>query len=154
MSTLPAMRVGVLGSGEVGRALARGFADRGHDVLIGSRGQASEELATWLEGPGAGVKAGTFAETAGHGDPVSRADERVSLNGAVLDRLPGPGDLVVDAARPRRRERADSGLDPFVAAVGTLADAADTDPGGHVAARDRRRLERGHDRGRAERAGP
>jgi predicted dinucleotide-binding enzyme len=34
---LPETRVGVLGSGEVGRRLAEGFRSRGHDVMIGSR---------------------------------------------------------------------------------------------------------------------
>ncbi len=31
------MRIGILGSGDVGKALARGFSSRGHDVAIGSR---------------------------------------------------------------------------------------------------------------------
>ena len=34
---LPRSRVGVLGSGEVGRRLAAGFAGCGHEVMIGSR---------------------------------------------------------------------------------------------------------------------
>ena len=102
MSTLPAMRVGVLGSGEVGRALARGFADRGHDVLIGSRGQASEELATWLEGPGAGVKAGTFAETAGHGELVVLAVLGLAVESAIEGAGPErfSGKVVIDATNP------------------------------------------------------
>ena len=37
-------RVGVLGSGEVGRRLAAGFPSRGHDVRIGSRDPAKPEL--------------------------------------------------------------------------------------------------------------
>ena len=31
------MRVGVLGTGDVGKALARGFVSRGHEVKVGSR---------------------------------------------------------------------------------------------------------------------
>ncbi|MGI8429076.1 MAG: NAD(P)-binding domain-containing protein [Solirubrobacteraceae bacterium] len=38
-------RVGVLGSGEVGRRLATGFSSRGHDVMIGSRDPGSPNCA-------------------------------------------------------------------------------------------------------------
>lgn len=62
------MRIGVLGSGAVGRALASGFAGRGHDVMIGSRDPNKADLTEWREGEGAGIEGGTFAETAGHGE--------------------------------------------------------------------------------------
>jgi hypothetical protein len=61
-------RVGVLGSGEVGRRLAAGFKSRGHSVMVGSRDPAKPELAEWLAGEGAGVESGTFADTAAHGE--------------------------------------------------------------------------------------
>ena len=38
------MRIGVLGSGEVGRALARGYLQHGHDVRIGTRQDQVDEL--------------------------------------------------------------------------------------------------------------
>jgi 8-hydroxy-5-deazaflavin:NADPH oxidoreductase len=38
------MRIGVLGSGEVGRALARGYLRHGHDVRIGTRQERVDEL--------------------------------------------------------------------------------------------------------------
>ena len=43
-------RVGVLGTGEVGRRLAGGFSSRGHDVMIGSRDPGKPELGEWLRG--------------------------------------------------------------------------------------------------------
>ena len=46
-------RVGVLGSGEVGRRLAAGFRGRDHDVMIGSRDPAKAELREWLSVDGA-----------------------------------------------------------------------------------------------------
>ena len=67
-SRLPQSRVGVLGSGEVGRRLAAGFASRGHSVMIGSRDPGKPELREWLSGDGSGIRAGTFAETAAHGE--------------------------------------------------------------------------------------
>ena len=81
-------RVGVLGSGEVGRRLAAGFASRGHDVMIGSREPGKPELSEWLSGDGAGIKAGTFAETAEHGELVvlavlgDAAEEAIAEAGA------------------------------------------------------------------------
>ena len=36
------MKIGVLGTGDVGRALASGFVTAGHDVMIGSRSASNE----------------------------------------------------------------------------------------------------------------
>ena len=57
-------RVGVLGTGEVGRRLASGFRGRGHEVTIGSRDPEKPELREWLSTEGAGIQAGTFADAA------------------------------------------------------------------------------------------
>lgn len=64
------MKVGILGSGDVGRALGRGFASRGHDVKIGSRSPKSETLQKWLKVTKGKASTGTFAEAASHGDVV------------------------------------------------------------------------------------
>ena len=47
------MKVGVLGSGEVGQSIARGFAGRGHEVKIGSRTPGKPELTKWKKEAGA-----------------------------------------------------------------------------------------------------
>jgi predicted dinucleotide-binding enzyme len=59
------VRVGVLGSGDVGKVLAAGFASLGHEVKIGSRDP--EKLREWASA-NARVSAGTFAEAAQFGD--------------------------------------------------------------------------------------
>src|ERR1700760_2529749 len=95
-------RVGVLGSGEVGRRLAAGFASRGHDVMIGSRAPGKPELSEWLAGGGTGIKVGTFAETAAHGELVvlaalgNAAEEAIAAAGP--DNFAGKG--VIDAMNP------------------------------------------------------
>jgi predicted dinucleotide-binding enzyme len=48
-------RVGVLGTGEVGRRLTAGFASRDHTVMIGSRDPDKPELRERLSGDGAAV---------------------------------------------------------------------------------------------------
>jgi hypothetical protein len=98
----PQSRVGVLGTGEVGRRLAAGFLSRGHDVMIGSRDPEKPELQEWLSGEGLGIKAGTFAETASYGELLvlalfGAAAEQV-IAGAGPDKF---GDkVVIDAMNP------------------------------------------------------
>ena len=61
------MKVGVLGSGIVGKVLAAGFARHGHEVMIGSR--SPEQLVDWLrENPGAG--SGLFGDVAAFADVI------------------------------------------------------------------------------------
>lgn len=95
-------RVGVLGTGEVGRRLAAGFASRGHEVVIGSRDPAKPELAEWLSGDGAGVVAGTFAEAAAHGELLVLAVLGDAAEAVIADAGPSNfgGKVVIDAMNP------------------------------------------------------
>ena len=95
-------RVGVLGSGEVGRRLAAGFASRGHRVMIGSRDPGKPELREWLFGDGAGVEAGTFAETAAHGELLVLAVLGNAAEEAIADADANSfsGKVVIDAMNP------------------------------------------------------
>src|SRR5581483_3772133 len=61
------MKIGILGSGDVGKALARGFASRGHDVMIGSR--EPEKLQEFTREQKK-TRAGTFEEAAKFGDLI------------------------------------------------------------------------------------
>jgi 8-hydroxy-5-deazaflavin:NADPH oxidoreductase len=98
----PQGRVGVLGTGEVGRRLALGFAAQGHDVMIGSRDPDKPELQEWLSGDGSGITAGTFAETAAHGELLALAlfgmAAEQALSDAGLDNFSGK--VVIDAMNP------------------------------------------------------
>ena len=95
-------RVGVLGSGEVGRRLAAGFRGRGHDVMIGSRDPGKPELREWLSGDGAGIKGGTFAQVAAHGDLLVLAVLGNAAEEAITDagRENFSGKVVIDAMNP------------------------------------------------------
>jgi predicted dinucleotide-binding enzyme len=64
------MRIGVLGTGMVGRAIATKLADLGHEVKMGSRTAANESAAEWVASAGAGASQGTFADAAAHGELV------------------------------------------------------------------------------------
>jgi predicted dinucleotide-binding enzyme len=95
-------RVGVLGSGEVGRRLASGFASRGHGAMIGSRDPDKTELRDWLAGEGAGIEAGTFAETAAHGELLCLAVLGTAAEQAITDAGPEnfSGKVIIDATYP------------------------------------------------------
>ena len=95
-------RVGVLGSGEVGRCLAAGFCGRGHDVMIGSRDADKPELREWLSGDGAGIGAGSFAQTAAHGELLVLALLGTAAEEAIADAGPDNfgGKVVIDAMNP------------------------------------------------------
>ncbi len=96
------MKIGVLGSGPVGRQLGKGFAAHGHDVKLGSRTAGKGELQDWLKATKGKVSVGTFAEAAKFGDaivlcPLGEATEKVV-------KLAGTGNfegkLVIDATNP------------------------------------------------------
>src|SRR5438128_193024 len=95
-------RVGVLGTGEVGRCLAEGFRRGGHDVMIGSRDPGKPELREWLSNEGAGIHAGTFGQAAAHGELLvlavlgNAAEE--AINNAGPDNFTGK--VVIDAMNP------------------------------------------------------
>lgn len=96
------MRIGIIGTGDVGRVLGAGFIKHGHDVMIGSREPASDKLKTWLSGPGKGGKTGTFADAAKFGDVVVLATLWSGTENAI--RLADPknfaGKTVIDATNP------------------------------------------------------
>jgi 8-hydroxy-5-deazaflavin:NADPH oxidoreductase len=94
------VRVGVLGSGDVGRVLAAGFVGLGHEVKIGSRD--AQKLQAWADAAGKSASTGTFAEAAQFGDIIVLA----TLGTATADviRLAGvesfDGKVVIDATNP------------------------------------------------------
>ena len=49
------MRYGVLGTGQVGRALAGRLVDVGHEVRMGSRSPHNQPAAAWVAETGAGA---------------------------------------------------------------------------------------------------
>jgi predicted dinucleotide-binding enzyme len=64
------MKVGILGTGEVGQSLGRGFVALGHEVKMGSRKSGNEKAEKWAKEAGAKASAGTFAEAAAFGELV------------------------------------------------------------------------------------
>jgi 8-hydroxy-5-deazaflavin:NADPH oxidoreductase len=111
------MRIGVLGTGMVGQALASRLIETGHDVVMGSRDAANDKAAAWVAARPERAAAGTFADAAAHGEVVFNATGGdVSL--AAL-RLAGAenlaGKVLIDVANPMKP---DSGFPPQLDPVG------------------------------------
>lgn len=92
-------RVGVLGSGDVGRVLAAGFAGLGHQVKIGSRDP--DKLRDFANSSSR-LSTGTFAETAAFGDILVLATLGTATEDVI--RLAGverfDGKVVIDTTNP------------------------------------------------------
>jgi len=95
------MKVGVLGSGTVGKTLASGLLEHGYEVTLGTRDPGQEDIASWAaKAPGA--RTGTFRDAANFGDLVILS----VLARAVEDviRLAGPenfrGKVLIDTNNP------------------------------------------------------
>lgn len=98
------MNVGILGSGDVGKALARGFVSRGHKVTIASR--EPSKLAGFVHEHRDKLAAGTFEEAARSGDVLVLATA-FGVAKEALD-LAGPqncsGKVIVDVTNPLNYE--------------------------------------------------
>ena len=92
------MKVGILGTGDVARALGRGFIALGHEVRMGSRSAANDKAAAWVKETGERSSAGTFADAAAFGEVIVLATLGVA-NEAVLQAAGAEkfaGKLVID----------------------------------------------------------
>jgi len=84
------MKIGIIGSGSVGRVLGNAFLSEGHSVMLGSRTPAKEEVQKWVNENPSG-KAGNFAETAAFGETLVLATQGDGTLDAL--HLAGPSNL-------------------------------------------------------------
>jgi len=76
------MKIGILGSGNVGQTLAAGFLKHGHAIMLGTRDPRKPAVQQWLQStPGATV--GTFEEAAQFGELVVLATLGRAVEAAI-----------------------------------------------------------------------
>ena len=96
------MKIGVLGTGMVGNAVAGKFVELGHGVRMGSREAGNEKARAWADAAGERASEGTFADAAAHGELVVNctAGEHSleALEQAGTDNLAGK--VLLDVANP------------------------------------------------------
>jgi len=99
------MKLGVLGTGVVGNAIAGKLVQLGHDVKMGSRAAGNPKAQEWVKGAGAKASEGTFQDAAAFGevlfnctsgmgslDALKQAGEK-NLSGKVLVDISNPLDF-------------------------------------------------------------
>jgi hypothetical protein len=96
------MKIGLLGSGDVARALGLGFTARDHDVMIGTRDPAGAKAQALVAKLGSRARAGSFADAAEFAEVAVLATlwtgTENALRLAAADRLAGK--VVIDATNP------------------------------------------------------
>jgi len=96
------MRIGVLGTGAVGRRIATKLVELGHEVTMGSRSAESEALLEWVQEADGDARGGTFAEAASAAELVfnctSGEASLEALAAAGAESLAGK--VLVDVANP------------------------------------------------------
>jgi predicted dinucleotide-binding enzyme len=96
------MKVGILGTGDVGKALGNGFLATGHQVIMGSRSASNESALEWAKEGGAEASVGTFADAVAASDLIVFAVKGVANPDVVksvgADKFAGK--VVIDATNP------------------------------------------------------
>ena len=128
------MRVGVLGTGDVGRVLGSAFVTLGHEVRMGAREATNDKAAAWAREAGPRASAGTFADAAAFGELVVFATLGVANEQIVkaAGHDPFAGKVVIDATNPLDFS---GGMPPALAIAGNDSGGEQLQrllPGAHV----------------------
>ena len=95
------MKVGIIGSGIVGRVLATAFLKEGNEVMLGTRDTSKEDVVKWKAENTHG-NTGSFAETAAFGEVLVLATGGLVSEAAI--QLAGienfSGKTIIDATNP------------------------------------------------------
>ncbi len=96
------MKIGVLGTGQVGQVLGASLVGLGYEVMIGSRDPNSQKVKDWVAHAAGGSSAGTFEEAAAFGQIIILATQWVGTANAI--ELAGAanfaGKIVIDVTNP------------------------------------------------------
>src|SRR3954466_5506458 len=96
------MKIGILGSGDVGKALGRGFLSRGHEVMLGARERKNEKVEAWVAEMGGKASGGSFADAAKFGELIVLATlgvaNEAALAAAGAENLNGK--VIIDTTNP------------------------------------------------------
>jgi 8-hydroxy-5-deazaflavin:NADPH oxidoreductase len=96
------MKVGVLGTGDAGRALGKAFITLGHEVMLAGRERDNPKTKAWATEMGSNASSGTFGDACSFGELIvlctlgaANADVIRSVDAQHLD-----GKIVIDTTNP------------------------------------------------------
>jgi 8-hydroxy-5-deazaflavin:NADPH oxidoreductase len=96
------MKLGVLGTGMVGNAIATKLVSLQHDVKMGARDAGNDKATAWVKGAGAQASQGTFADAAAFGEIIFNCTAGVgslaALEAAGAKNLAGK--ILIDVSNP------------------------------------------------------
>ncbi|HEX7247442.1 MAG TPA: NAD(P)-binding domain-containing protein [Actinomycetota bacterium] len=96
------MRIGIFGTGAVGRTLGSRFIELGHEVRLGSRTADNEAATEWAGQAGERASHGTFADAASFGQVLVNATSGSASVDAIGSAAPTDleGKVLIDVANP------------------------------------------------------
>jgi 8-hydroxy-5-deazaflavin:NADPH oxidoreductase len=105
------MKIGIIGSGQVGQVLSKAFTLEGHSVMLGTRNIAKEEVVKFKEAH-KDISIGTFEQTAAFGELLVLATAgSVAADAIALAGIGNfSGKIVIDTTNPIAKEPPQNGV--------------------------------------------
>jgi predicted dinucleotide-binding enzyme len=94
------MKIAMIGAGNVGSALGRGWSARGHEIFFGARDPKDEKLRVLVNSIGAKAHAVSVAEAAANSEIVVLATPWPAAQGAIRAAGTLAGKIVIDCTNP------------------------------------------------------
>lgn len=95
------MKIGIIGSGDVARALGDGLVNAGHEVMIGTRDTKKKELSSWRKKNDKNRSLGSTTEAASFGDMAILATAWHATEDILAQIRPElAGKVVIDVTNP------------------------------------------------------
>lgn len=98
------MRIGVIGSGKLGRTVGTQFALHGHDVVFGTRGGRDEEMKALVAKAGPRASSAPIAEAVSTSEVIFLATPWNATEAAVKGAGDLSGKILIDATNPLRAD--------------------------------------------------
>lgn len=94
------MKIAILGAGNVGGALGRGWAAKGHSIFFAVPDPQSEKVRALVKSIGANVRAGSLQDAAANAEIVVLATPWEAAQNAILAAGNLAGKIVIDCTNP------------------------------------------------------
>src|SRR3989442_10331243 len=94
------MRIGIIGTGNVGATLGKRWAAAGHEVMFGAREPRSAKVMSLVGAAGAKMRAGSVADASRFGEVVVLATPFDATEAAVRQAGDLAGRVVIDCTNP------------------------------------------------------